>query len=387
MPRLERLFLAACVPLLGLVVIFGSLLLVSHEQQYVKLAESFLNGQLHLTILTPLDMHDLAPYGGRYYWPLGPLPALLLLPFVWLSSWLGFAFYQAYMSLPISLWTAWLCYRMALRCGRGPLESTWIALAFCGASSYPSVAAISMSWPFAQVVAVHLIFLALHEWLGRRRWWLIGLLLGLTATARLTAGLNIALFAAAALLIEPRARLKALVSLAAGFALPVALLAVYNFARFDTILETGYNLQPSGPGDFPSTSLANLLPHLRIFLFGLPALKDTFPFVSTDTVGMSVLLLSPWLLYLGSLKMERFTLLALANCCLVLVAVLAWRSTGQYQLGYRFSLDFLPIVSLLLARNGFAGKPLPAGFKLLTGLGFIATLYFLWSLILVLPHR
>ncbi len=244
-----------------------------------------------------------------------------------------------------------------------------------------------MSWPFAQVVAIHLLFLALHEWLGQKRWLVIGLLLGLTAATRLSAGLNIGLFAAAALMTEPQARKRALLSLTLGFAMPIALLAVYNFARFDSVLETGYGLQPPGPGDFPSTSLANVLPHLNLFLFGPPALSDKFPFVITQAIGMSVFLLSPWLCYLGSLKLDRFAFVALVNCLVVLVTVLAWRSNGQFQLGYRFSLDFLPVVIFLIARNGFHGGSLPARFKLLTVLGFVFTLYFFWSFIAILPHR
>ena len=117
---------------------------------------------------------------GRYYWPLGPFPAVVLMPFVAICRWIGVEFYQAYASLPLSLWTSWLIFRIASKCGRSKLESAWLALAFCGASSYPSVAAISMSWPFAQVVAIHLLFLALHEWLGQQRWLVIGFLLGLT---------------------------------------------------------------------------------------------------------------------------------------------------------------------------------------------------------------
>ena len=222
---------------------------------------------------------------------------------------------------------------------------------------------------------------------GKRRWLFIGFLLGLTSATRLSAGLNIILFAAAALMTESPLRKKASVALAMGFALPMTLLALYNFARFDSFVETGYGFQLPGPGDFPSTSVVNVLPHLRLFLFGAPVLSDQFPFFITQLVGMSVFLLSPWLCYLGSLKLDRVYFAALVNCLVVLVAVLAWRSTGQFQLGYRFSLDLLPVVIFLIARNGFHGGPLPARFKLLTVLGFVFTLYFFWSFIAIVPHR
>ncbi|HYT56421.1 MAG TPA: hypothetical protein VEQ38_17090 [Verrucomicrobiae bacterium] len=380
----ERMLLAGCLSLCASAVIVGSLL-VSHEQQYVRLAESFLIGKFYFTSI-PEHLHDTAAFGQRYYWPLGPLPAVLLMPFVSFFRLIGADFYQSYASLPLALTSGWLCFRIAQKCRRSKKESAWLTLAFCGSSSYLSIAVISMSWPFAQVVAVFLIFLAIDEWLTRRRWWLLGFLLGLTAAARISAGLNVALFAGAASFCEKKERAKILASLASGFTIPIFFLAAYNFVRFGSIVETGYSYQLPSPGDFSTISLTNIIPHLRIFLFGPPAALDKFPFFGANTYGMSVLLLSPWLLLLGSLRMDRFNYLALANCTAVLLMVLAWRSTGQLQVGYRFSLDFLPIIIFLLARSGFNAKKVSWGFKLLTILGFILTLYFLQSFIALLPQ-
>jgi len=378
------MLLAGCLSLVAATVIFGSLS-VRHEQQYVRLAESFLNGKLYF-ISMPEHWQDTAAYGVRHYWPLGPLPAVILMPLVSLFRLAGASFYQGYVSVVLSLWTGLLCFRLCQRCHRAKAESGWLTLAFCGSSSYLSVAVISMSWPFAQVIAIVLIFLALHEWLGHRRWWLIGLLIGLTATARISAGLNILLYAAAALLQAREQKSKLVLSLMAGFAVPMVFLAAYNFFRFDSVFETGYNYQLPAPGDFADTSLANVIPHLSIFLFGLPIASDRFPFVATNPFGMSVFLLSPWLVYLGWLKIDRFSGLALANCAIVLLAVLAWRSTGQLQVGYRFSLDFLPIIVFLLARDGFGGREISAGFKILTVAGVFSTLYFLKSFIEMIPQ-
>jgi hypothetical protein len=366
----ERVFLAGSLSLIGTLVIYGSLL-VSHEQQYVTLAESFLRGKLYF-ISTPEHWADTAEYGGLHYWPLGPLPAVILMPLVWLFRLTGASVYQGYLSIPLSFLTGWMCFQLGRICNRTVEDSLWLTLAFCGASSYLSVAAISMSWPFAQVIAICLIFLSLHERLGRQRPWLVGLLLGLSAATRISAGLNILLFAGATLFCEREQKVKNFVSIMAGFAVPLVFLAAYNYSRFDSVFETGYNYQSPATGDFAETSLSNVILHLFIFFFGLPNASGSFPFVATNTFGMSVFLLSPWLVYLVSIKIDRFS-------------VLAWRSTGQIQLGYRFLLDFLPIVIFLIARDSFGRRRVNTGFKTLVFLGFISTLYFLKSFIALIP--
>src|SRR5436309_3449881 len=219
------MLLAGCLSLCASAVIFGSLL-VRNEQQYVRLAESFLSGKLYFTSI-PAHLHDTAAFGQRHYWPLGPLPAVLLMPFVSFFRLIGADFYLGYASLPLTL-------------------------AFCGSSSYLSVGVISMSWPFAQIVAVCLIFLAIDEWLTRRRWWLLGFLLGLTAAARISAGLNIALFTGAALFCEKKGRAKIVAALAVGFTIPIFFLAAYNFVRFGSMFETGYSYQLPSPGYLPN---------------------------------------------------------------------------------------------------------------------------------------
>ena len=92
------------------------------------------------------------------------------------------------------------------------------------------------------------------------------------------------------------------------------------------------------------------------FLFGLP---------STNGVGTSVLLISPFLVYLFSVRWDLINKLIALDIGLVLLAVLAFRSTGFEQVGYRFSLDFLPFVFWLLMRSRlqmntrFKGPDLP----------------------------
>jgi hypothetical protein len=62
-------------------VLVGFNLTVSVDQQFSYLAESFLQGKTYF--LAPAAFgYDTVFFQGKYYWPLGPFPAVLLLPFL-----------------------------------------------------------------------------------------------------------------------------------------------------------------------------------------------------------------------------------------------------------------------------------------------------------------
>lgn len=327
-------------------------LLAGPDGHHSGLAEAFLAGKLHFLARPPGGWGDTAPFAGYHYWPGGPLPAVLSMPLVW-----GGFYHQGVLSFFISLLIFYLCYRLARKCDYGSAEACWFALAFCFATSYIGVAAVAVSSSFAHLVAVALLFLAILEYQDRRRLWLIGGLIGLAMMSRAPAGINVLLFSLVTALGVGTIteRCGALLKLLTPFAAAVGLLAIYNFARFGSPLESGYSYQVNGfdqpysqwhvPGNNagPAFSLSYIPDHLRVFFFGLP---------SVNAVGSSVLLLSPYLFHLLSVRRwDQTNRLIGLNVVVVLLAVLAFRSTGFEQVGYRFSLDFLPFVFWLLMRS------------------------------------
>src|SRR3989344_5713193 len=76
------------------------------HQQFTYLAKSFLQGKLFFTS-TLNTWHDAAYFAGHYYWPLGPFPALLLIPFVAVGNLFGVFFYQGYLQIFITLAILW----------------------------------------------------------------------------------------------------------------------------------------------------------------------------------------------------------------------------------------------------------------------------------------
>ena len=241
------------------------------------------------------------------------------------------------------------------------VDACWLTLAFCFGTSFIGV--IYLSWSFSHGLTVLCLFLAIAEYENKRRLLLIGLLIGLAMTSHAPAGLNIIFFVLVALLGAGRITDKStdLAKLLLPFIFIVGSLAFYNFARFGSPLESGYSYQINRfglpyagwnvPGNIagPAVSLANLPTNLWTFLFGLP---------EAAAIGSSVFLLSPFAVYLATLRRSDITnTLIVVNVVLVLAAVLAFRSTGFEQVGYRFSLDFLPFIFWLAVRSRLRVTP------------------------------
>jgi hypothetical protein len=343
-------------------------LLTADDKQYSSLAEAFLSWKLEL-ISPPRDnWADTAPFDGHHYSALGPFPALIFMPLVWTGL-----FYQGVISFLGSVIVFWQCLRLTRKFHYSRDDSCWLALAFCFGTSFVGVAAIATSNHLTHIVSVILLFFAILEYDGKRRLPQIGGLIGLATATRVPAGLNIIFFVLAICFATDNFRKKELklANLLLPFCTLVAILAVYNFSRFQNPFESGYGLQVNGFGipyslwDVPGNtaglalSLSNIPEHLWIFLAGLPSYRG---------IGTSVLLVSPFLGYLFKVASWDLTnQLIVINSLFVLMVDMAFRSTGFEQMGYRFSLDFFPFVFWLMIRSRVR---LTASFKALI---FLAT--------------
>jgi hypothetical protein len=142
------------------------------NQHFVELAQSFLQGRLDF-IFSSLDRGDVAAFNSRAYWPLGPFPAVVLIPFV-----LMFGSYVTIglVALPLIFAAVFLMYRLATTIGFKPESALWLSFGFIFASPFINVVWLPYSWQFAHVVAVVLLSWALAEYFGKKRYWLIGVL-------------------------------------------------------------------------------------------------------------------------------------------------------------------------------------------------------------------
>lgn len=369
-----------CAAVFFAVILRGNLT-IQRDQQYIALAESFLVGKLYF-VQTLDSWSNASPFGGHFYWPTGPLPALILMPLVAVSKAMGISFRQGYLSLLLAITAFFLCFRLARKTGYSDSDSLWLSVAFCLATSFLGVAAIPWSWYLAHLVAVNLLFLSILEYLGERRWPLIGLFIGLAAAARPPSALNLVFFALSAFFGTRRElRLKAEIYLLSPFAFLIAILAAYNFARFGSPLESGYTYQLMTDHLEPNIfATENVARHLPVFLFGLPIFLGR---IVANPDGMGIFLISPFLLYIFfPRRFDREDIMLILGVTMVTAAFLAFRSTGSIQFGYRFSLDFMPFLFLCMMRRGFgSGRLLPTGFKIMVITAVLSDLYLFWSFV------
>ena len=356
------LVVPAALLILGLLALVKADVTSRAEQHFVFLAQSFLHGKLYFTEV-PGTWADTSPFEGRYYWPLGPLPALLLMPFVGIA---GAAFQQGPLLLVCNAINLWLAFRIAKRITGRDETALWLAFAYVFATNYLFVALVAWSWYFAQAVATTFTLWALCEFLERRRWVIIGAALALGMATRMTVVLA-GLFFALALLhdgADRRGKVRALAGMAAPVLVALAALLAYNALRFGSPLEFGYTSQilahePAVNRTYGVWSIAHVPANLYYLFFKGPdgvfvpgSMVATFPWLRPSIWGMSILFTSPvFLVIVKAPWRDRTVRLAAATAALMLVVLLGYYGIGVRQYGYRYALDFYPFLYVILCRS------------------------------------
>lgn len=328
---------------------------VDSSQHFIALARSFLSGRLSFIVI-PKNISDLAYFNGKYYWPLGPFPAVILLPFVAIFK----NFYQGFISFPLSIINFYFLTKIATILGLDKKRSILLATFFVFGSIYFPVASLPGSWYFAQTVACTLLILSIYEFLTKKRYLLIGTAIAFALATRLTLITSVIFF----LYFLFKKPLNA--TNLAKFFIPILiafiLLGIYNLARFQNPLEQGYNYQiiPQEAQERRSVglfSLKHVPANIYYMLFKGPEGIFTdnsrdlkFPYLTFDSYGLSIFFLSPilFLMFFADLKKELVKISAAASL-LTLIPIITYYGIGQRQVGYRYALDFLPFIFLILA--------------------------------------
>lgn len=358
---------------------------------YVLLANSFIQGKLYF--LNIIDKLDTAYFNGHYYWPLGPFPAILLIPFVLFIKVNNLCLLQSVANSLLVSAIFYSFFKIARKAAFSTNDSLYLTYAFCFSSAFIGVAFIPWSSFFAHNVVTTLIGVALAEYFAGRRYWLIGFLMGLVTATRLFAGLGILFFTLAIFndaSYNHFQKLKNLIYITSPVLITLSILGIYNLARFGNIWNPGYSSQILTETLLKIRhqdvlSIKHVPENIYYFLFSGPkiAFKNPLPSISANPWGMSIFLTSPYFIYLFFLRFkDKLSKILIITIIVIAIPELLFFGKGYMQFGYRFSLDFLPFLFILLIRNyKLQYKRLSTLFKSIIILSSLSNFYLLLTLI------
>jgi hypothetical protein len=354
------LLLAICIVAVGVLITAVDEIRspTTDQNMHVAQAQAILDGELEI----PKDLADVAVYHGEGYSPFPPGPVLVVLPFV---AVLGERVEIAIL-LGLALWvlSAWFVRRICDSVGVSRTHANWLtAGAVLGTGAWMCATSSSGVWYLSLIVAFTALLGAIDQAL-RGRALAAGALLALAFLSR-----QLTICAAPLLVVLLATRRtersfpwRALLLVAVPVVVAVVVYCVYNDARFSGPFDTGYDyiresdLFLSRRVDRHGLFSLAYVPFNFTYLFvqgfhvqyeGIEHLKT----VGSDPFGTSLTFASPFLFYAVLARPRRIVLwVAAGGLAVCIAAQLTYYNNGWYQINaQRFSLDFIPVVVLLLA--------------------------------------
>lgn len=333
---------------------------------FTLLADSFLHRRLDV-VGNFFWLDELVRWQGRQYVIYPPFPAVILMPFVAI---LGTSFFQPFVSILLGTINVLVSYFVFLKFLKQKKLAIWMSALFAFGSMHWFHASWGSAWFFAHIVALFFLWLALLEIATRQRLFLIGLWVGIAYLARLPAILSIIF-----VLIYLSNRLvtvnkngieihyRQLLVLGAGLFPSVFLNALYNYLRFGTISDFAYNLyfNKVNISDYPwlSNGFFNIL-YLPVRVWemftAMPFFQSKPPFVIPSLFGLAIWIAMPALFLIIFAAFKRKVVLAsLFAVIFIALPSLLKGGNGFNQFGFRYILDYMPFLLLMIA-DGFKQK-------------------------------
>lgn len=305
-----------------------------------------------------LPSGDVVDYFGNLYLYFGPAPSIFLLPFVRI---LGQNFPQVTIGITSLIFVFILVYKIGRKLLYSFENSIWLSIFFCFSTVLLSVSIVNITAFQIQAFGTVFVFLSIYEFLSKRRWWLIGIFIGIAGLTRFTL-YGAAVFFALEILLTRIPKSKLLYLFLPIF-ISFILYGSYNYRRFHSVFETGYkfnvtlkNYPMSSNMKFGFLSLNHVPANLYVLLLKPPepifapgggyVLK--FPYLKAEPWGMALWWTSPLFVFLFQIKRRKYVLLGLITSAILLIPSLLYSGIGFIQYGYRYSLDFLPFLFLSL---------------------------------------
>jgi hypothetical protein len=331
---------------------------------YDQLATAFLNGKLYIE--NPSTIHDLTFYKGQWYLPIPPLGAILMMPLVKIFGDVGFS--TVIFSIVVAATNVALVYellRMLMVRGWINLKKQslpWLIVLFSVGTIHWYMAIVGTVWYNERLLALNFMLLAVVLALKQISPWWVGLTVGVALWSRPTS-----IFLWPMLLgiywqgleLKGKDTVKALSRWTMANAVPIAVsvagLLLYNWLRFDNLLDFGYQNQNVGI-NFEAVQIHGFfnISYIPINLYhmwlGLPLLREICTFgIMPDPQGMSILFTSPALIYIVK-SFKRSIWIIGAWVALILEMGLLVTQTGKHwAFGYSYTMDMIIPMTMMVA--------------------------------------
>ncbi|MDP1713329.1 MAG: hypothetical protein Q8L41_01165 [Anaerolineales bacterium] len=363
---------------------------------FPQLAGAFLEGKTYLT--DPSSVTDLTSYQGELYVAFPPLPSLLMLPQIAMQdvdsvNTVQFTIFFGALNAALAFAILELLARHSLT-SLNRAGNLWLTVLFAFGSVHWYMSLVGHIWYLSQIVTVTFAALAVFLLLETRSLVLASLALAIGMLARPTIVLMWPLlyalyFELNALTSQDylRRSIKPVLFSALPIGLAISGLLWYNFIRFDSPFDFGY--QTMNVGDYLKPALAAygqfnfhfVMDNLTTMFFALPRWNPSCGFPAPDGNGMSILITTPALIFLYKARGKSLWVWsAWFSVLLLLLPLLLYFNNGSFQFGFRFLMDLIVPLLCLLAFG--AGQRLSFGMRLLILVGVLVNYYgLLWFFI------
>jgi hypothetical protein len=321
---------------------------------YLYLANSFINLRVDIPNL-PSYFQDKIIVNGKTLIPFPPVPALVLIPFITTFKNIS----QQQISIVFGSINTLLVYFL-LKKYTNTKNSVLLSIFFSFGTVAFWAAVIGTTWYFAHTVALTFLILSLilHK---DKKYFLSGIFFALAALCRypiLVGGIYF--------LLELYKEPKKLITFLSGAFIFIPVQFIYNYLRFGSVFDMGYyevykqyissnypytirQLINPGASYFGYLDIRNIPLHLFTFLIMPPTIINSLKIIPSP-YGMGIIFTTP-LLFLAlkpifrSLRERNLFLGAI----FISFADFLHYTQGWVQFGYRFLLDFLPFLLIILA--------------------------------------
>jgi hypothetical protein len=345
----------------------------SKTPQYIYLANSFLHGKVHLISL-PESTFDLINFKEQWYVPGEITPALLLMPFV---AVFGTDISDVLYGVILGAINVCLMYLLLRELVKSTNILIWLTALFGLGTVHWWVSSVGSVWFNAQLVALMFMILAVRASL-KDQLWLAGLFLSLAFLSRPPTLFSFPFFILMVYFRENniRASIKKLIPFGMMLIFGLIVMLAYNQLRFGNFMDFGYGYVQGSRyltsayalgGGF---NIAYMPCNIQVSLFGLPNLpwsplpdlmqscshtqlsNGTFGKISSffNPIGMSMFLTTPaFLLIFRANLRDKLVLASVVGITSTLMVLWMYHTTGWTQFGYRYSLDIIVFIFLILA--------------------------------------